>query len=42
MDLRTRVFEDLRTMGEKFPIHHQHALSYNREVGIYCAVGGAI
>jgi len=42
VDLCTRIFVDLRTKGEIFPIYHQHALSYDREVGIYCAVGGAI
>jgi hypothetical protein len=42
MYLRTCIFVDLRTKGENFPTPHQHAASYNREVGIYCAVGGAI
>ena len=32
---------DLRIKAEQFPIQHQLAASYNREVAIYWAVGAA-
>jgi len=42
VDLR-RAFSWISEQRVKnFPKYHQHAVSYNREVGICCAVGGAI